>query len=153
MLLKPAKISQPRCIDCAKEGIANKRKVSGKPSLCATHRRARRTSRRDYLWEKHLRETYDLSSDEYWQLYEAQEGKCYICDRPRARDRKKLSVDHCHATGRIRGLLCQRCNRDVLGYFRDEIAAFVRGQQYLTKPPAYAVIGVRVVPSHEGEQH
>ncbi|MFE2997971.1 endonuclease VII domain-containing protein [Nocardia sp. NPDC059246] len=120
--------------------------------LCATHRRSRRKSRRDYSWEKHIRETYGLTPDEYWELYEAQEGCCYICGRFRAKDRKKLSVDHCHKTGRVRGLLCQQCNRDVLGHFRDDVTAFERGRDYLINPPAFAVIGERVVPNFDQQQ-
>ncbi|KIA60243.1 hypothetical protein FG87_38135 [Nocardia vulneris] len=144
--------SVPRCIDCDREKITTKRKatrVGNQPYLCASHRRARKVTRRDYSWERHINETYGLTPQEYWALYEAQEGKCYICGRPRAKDRKKLSVDHCHTTGRIRGLLDQQCNRDVLGHFRDDIAAFERGKEYLTNPPAFAVIGERIVPTHE----
>lgn len=140
------------CIDCQKDGITTRRKATGKPLLCATHRRARRFNRRNYSWSKHILETYGLTEPEYWALYEAQNGKCYICGRFRAKDRKKLSVDHCHATGLIRGLLCQQCNRDVLGHFRDDISAFERGIEYLTNNPAYTVIGARVVPNHKESQ-
>ncbi|WP_280429117.1 endonuclease VII domain-containing protein [Nocardia brasiliensis] len=144
--------SPPRCVDCTKAAITTKRKatrVGNQPYLCASHRRARRTARRDYSWERHIKATYGLTPQEYWALYDAQEGKCYICGRPRARDRKKLSVDHCHKTGRIRGLLDQQCNRDVLGHLRDDISAFERGKEYLINPPAFAVIGERIVPTHE----
>lgn len=79
-------------------------------------------------------------------MYDAQGGRCYICDNPRKRDGKKLSVDHDHVTGMIRGLLCQKCNRDVLGHFRDDITAFERGIGYLLEPPAVKVIGVRIAP-------
>lgn len=135
------------CLDCRKEGLSNKRKVTGKPPLCATHRRARRAARRNYSWERHIQETYGLTPDEYWAIYEAQGGKCYICQRATGA-RKKLSVDHCHKTGMVRGLLCQKCNRDVLGHLRDEPDAFERGITYLKFPPAFAVIGTRIVPDH-----
>ncbi|MGW0245086.1 endonuclease VII domain-containing protein [Nocardia goodfellowii] len=142
----------PRCIDCIKEDIKTNRKATreGKqPYLCASHRRARKIVRRGSTHERHLLETYGITADEYWALYEAQDGRCYICRRPRRKDAKKLSVDHCHKTGRIRGLLDQRCNRDVLGYFRDDVTAFERGKEYLTNPPAFAVLGERIVPNHE----
>lgn len=82
-------------------------------------------------------------------MYDAQNGCCYICDRPRKRNAKKLSVDHCHKTGMVRGLLCQKCNRDVLGHFRDVIECFIRGAEYLKNPPALSVIGYHVVPNHK----
>ena len=43
---------------------------------------------------------------EYNRLYEEQDGACAIC----AKQHGKLRVDHCHKTGKIRGLLCPRCN-------------------------------------------
>lgn len=140
-----------KCLDCQREGITTNRKASGKPLLCATHRRARRYARRGDSWARRIADTYGLTEAEYWDLYGAQDGKCYICGTYRPSDHKKLSVDHCHKTGRIRGLLCQRCNRDVLGHFRDEIDAFRRGAEYLENPPAFAVIGQKVVPNHDTE--
>ncbi|MFE7717525.1 endonuclease VII domain-containing protein [Nocardia rhizosphaerihabitans] len=90
---------------------------------------------------------YGITEDEYQAIYAAQNGCCYICDQPRAENaRKRLSVDHDHKTGYVRGLLCQRCNRDILGHLRDSVAAFERGAEYLKNPPAFAVIGKRAVP-------
>jgi hypothetical protein len=138
----------PRCIDCVKEGITSRRKALGIPPLCATHRRGRKSKRRAYSWEKHIQDTYGITPEEYWAIYEYQGGKCAICRRATGA-RKKLSVDHCHATGRVRGLLCQKCNRDVLGHLRDEPEALLRGITYLNQPPAILVIGTRVVPNHK----
>jgi hypothetical protein len=90
-------------------------------------------------------QVYGITAQEYWAIYEHQGKKCYICQRATG-TRKRLSVDHCHKTGIVRGLLCQRCNRDVLGHLRDDPDAFRRGQEYLRNPPAVMVIGERVVP-------
>ena len=50
-----------------------------------------------------------VSDDEYARLLEAQGGGCAICGaKPKTR---RLHVDHDHATGKVRGLLCHRCNR------------------------------------------
>lgn len=88
---------------------------------------------------------YGISADEYWEIYEFQGGTCAICQRATG-VRKRLSVDHCHETGAVRGLLCQKCNRDVLGHLRDDIAAFERAIEYLANTPASQVIGLRIVP-------
>lgn len=134
-----------RCVDCEREGITTKRKAPHPGPRCASHHRAKRNARRNYSHEKHIGETYGITSDEYWAIHKAQGGKCAICRRATGA-RKKLSVDHCHKTGMVRGLLCQKCNRDVLGHLRDEIEAFERGIVYLTSPPAVGVIGVRITP-------
>ena len=138
------------CFDCEAEGITTKRKTTGvRPPLCATHRRARKRARRDYSHEKHVWETYGITYDEYWAIYRAQNGVCAICERARGL-KKKLSVDHCHATGMVRGLLCQKCNRDILGHLRDDVAAFYRAINYLEQPPAVRVIGTRITPDMIG---
>lgn len=90
--------------------------------------------------------TYGITADEYWSIYEWQGRTCYICRRANGTGRKKLSVDHDHITGYVRGLLCGPCNRDVVGHLRDDPAAFLRGASYLDSPPAFNVIGQRVAP-------
>ncbi|WP_232535107.1 endonuclease VII domain-containing protein [Nocardia terpenica] len=117
--------------------------------MCATHRRIRRAARRDYAHDRHIRETYGITSEQYQAIYEAQNGTCAICRRATG-VRRKLAVDHDHKTGCIRGLLCTSCNRNVLGHLRDSADALQRAIDYLIQPPAYAVIGARVVPNHEG---
>jgi len=138
-------VAPKRCIDCVAEGITTRRKASPPGPRCATHKRARRFNRRDYSHAKHIGETYGITTEEYWAIYEYQGGRCAICQRATGA-RKKLSVDHSHATGMVRGLLCQPCNRNVLGHLRDDTAAFDRAIQYLMFPPAVNVIGERITP-------
>ena len=66
-----------------------------------------------------------VSDDEYNRLLEAQGGGCALCGELPKRTRKdgtpyKLHVDHNHRTGRIRGLLCFRCNRALPTYATSE---------------------------------
>lgn len=62
---------------------------------------------------------YRLTREEYDQMVEDCGNKCEICRRDRATVRtRRLSIDHCHTTGEVRGLLCGRCN-SVLGYVED----------------------------------
>lgn len=83
--------------------------------------------------------TYGITSEQYEALYEAQGGCCFICKRARGIS-KKLAVDHDHATGYVRGLLCTTCNK-ILGHFRDDRYAGARVYRYLVTPPAFDVIG------------
>jgi len=62
---------------------------------------------------------------------ENQGGRCAICRNP-SPGGKRLCVDHDHATGRIRGLLCGACNL-VLGYARDSEAVLASAIQYLAQ--------------------
>lgn len=61
-----------------------------------------------------IRRLYGITGDDYARMLAEQDGKCFLCGK-RSR-RKRLSVDHDHETKRVRGLLCQRCNR-ALGVF------------------------------------
>ena len=90
---------------------------------------------------------YGISAEEYYAILELQGGVCYLCRRAKGIS-KALSVDHCHKTGVVRGILCSRCNADVLGHARDDIEFFERCIDYLNSPPAIRAIGVRVVPDH-----
>lgn len=78
--------------------------------------------------------TYGLSAEGYAELLERQGGKCAIC---RARPvSKRLAVDHDHASGAVRGLLCSRCNHDLLGSAWDSLALATALWHYLNTPPA-----------------
>lgn len=77
-----------------------------------------------------LKNTYGLSIDEYNGMIKNQDGKCKICG-VRAEDVSRgLSVDHCHETGKIRGILCHKCNSG-LGFFNDDEELVERGLNYL----------------------
>jgi len=139
----------PVCKDCIAEGITAYRKPvirNGKPvpgKRCATHHRARKSKTKDAAWERRLMDIYGITAEQYWEIYKYQGGKCYICQRATGA-RKRLSVDHCHETGFIRGLLCSVCNKNVLGHLRDSVVALWRAITYLIFPPAQR-IGIYVV--------
>lgn len=75
-----------------------------------------------------LRKTYGISVSDYEAMLEEQGGVCAICGGEE--DHFSLSVDHCHDTGIIRGLLCNPCNRG-LGYFRDKPELLKKAVAYL----------------------
>jgi Recombination endonuclease VII len=74
---------------------------------------------------------YGISPAEYDALLAKQNGACAICRR---RPKGRLCVDHCHVTGRIRGLLCHSCNL-ALGYLRDDQASLIAAVAYLGALP------------------
>lgn len=84
--------------------------------------------------EKRVQDTYGLAPGDYERLYALQGERCYICQRANGRSRK-LSVDHDHKTGKVRGLLCRPCN-SMLGHGRDNPTMFYRAAEYLRFPPA-----------------
>ncbi|MFD1044363.1 endonuclease VII domain-containing protein [Kibdelosporangium lantanae] len=88
---------------------------------------------------RHILATYGITAGQYDELYALQGGVCAICRRATGRG-KRLAVDHDHATGEVRGLLCKPCNRDVLGHLRDDVTALQRAITYLTDPPARRLV-------------
>lgn len=141
-----------RCKVCVERGITSKRKAPHVGPRCATHHRERRKAVKNGSHAMHVQTTYGLTPDEYWGLYEFQGGVCAICRRSTGRT-KKLSVDHNHETGEVRSLLCNPCNRYVLGWLRDDIEAFKRCIEYLQEPPARKFFdGPRYVPSEDDDE-
>lgn len=82
---------------------------------------------------KAIEKRYGITADDYERLYQLQGGRCAICRMATGRTRR-LSVDHDHRTGEVRGLLCRPCN-NILGYYRDDPEAFERGAVYLRSTP------------------
>lgn len=78
---------------------------------------------------------FGLTLEQFNALVEQQGGVCAICKNPEMwnrKDVKRLSVDHCHATGRVRGLLCNRCNR-AIGLLGDNDRLCVAAAEYLRR--------------------
>lgn len=61
-----------------------------------------------------------------------QNYKCAICQKPFGYTKKRFAVDHCHATGTLRGILCGKCNAG-LGQFKDSIGTLKAAISYLEK--------------------
>lgn len=81
-----------------------------------------------------LRRAYGISFNEYQRQLEAQKGVCAICGEPEPTKGRSLAVDHCHATGAVRGLLCRPCNTS-LGQMRDRPNLLRAAASYLENPP------------------
>lgn len=118
------------------------RKLTSPGPRCATCHRAVKKARSASQHAKRVQDVYGLAEGDYERLYEHQEGKCFICQRATGASRR-LSVDHDHKTGMVRGLLCRPCN-DMLGHARDDASFFARAARYLLSPPA-KVAGIHAV--------
>jgi hypothetical protein len=84
------------------------------------NREQRLESQRWALIEK----KYGVTREQWEAMYDAQSGICLLCDK------KAAVVDHCHTTGRVRGLLCGGCNR-TLGWVEARLPAVLA---YLQMP-------------------
>lgn len=81
--------------------------------------------------ERRLKRKFGISQTEYDLILDSQDGKCAICGKPLYdKLNKRLSVDHNHDTGKVRGLLCSACNQG-LGYFKDNPDLLLKASTYL----------------------
>lgn len=92
--------------------------------------RQRKTYDPDKFRRWYLKATFGITVEDYERMAEEQGGTCAICDGPPGGRHGRLHVDHCHETGRVRGLLCDACNRGM-GYLGDSAAHLTRAAQYL----------------------
>lgn len=79
---------------------------------------------------KNLRR-YGVTLVWYLAQYSSQQGRCAICKQPEVG--QSLAVDHEHASGRVRSLLCAHCNR-MLGYAKERPDVLRRAAEYLELP-------------------
>ena len=80
-----------------------------------------------------LKRNYGLTIEDYEKMLNKQNNVCWICktNNP-GKNRSYFTVDHCHATGVVRGLLCAKCNC-ALGLLNDDPVLFSVAKQYLEK--------------------
>lgn len=122
---KTKDLLQARCKDCSKTAVYSYRTQSeGKVRVARTR-------------FKTALSYYRLTEVEYDKMLVEQDGRCAICQQPeRMLDRsgytRRLSVDHCHKTGKVRGLLCSHCNH-ALGKFNDDPAILHAAIRYLAR--------------------
>jgi hypothetical protein len=88
-----------------------------------------RSSHRSQNPESKLRERlarYRITPDQYRAILAAQGGKCAMCHTPPT-EKRTFHVDHCHESGRVRGVLCNVCNTQLGAYerLRERAAAYL----------------------------
>jgi hypothetical protein len=105
-----------------------------KPCRVQAHRTKRRSNPDYYLQierKSKFKNQYGITIEQYEEMLFSQGGGCGICATKTPSNRTKyFAVDHCHATGKVRGLLCTKCNRG-LGLFNDRTDLLKSASNYL----------------------
>lgn len=114
---------------CSRGHLEERDTKTGKCLACADAD-AKQQAKKRGLFPDHDAENYELHA-----MFKDQKGLCAICDDPvslrqEGEAQRSAFVDHCHETGKIRGILCRRCNSG-LGFFRDSPTTLERAIEYL----------------------
>lgn len=83
-------------------------------------------------WANNIKKKFGITAIQYYMMLDAQGGKCAICGGTDSTSNRndRMPVDHCHSTGRVRGILCTRCNRGI-GMLGDNTAILTAAIEYL----------------------
>lgn len=127
-----------QCAICVSKG--NRRSYRKHREKHRAYARGRYATRRDYK----LRWSYGISQDIFNELLDAQGGRCAICLTTEPKGKHgQFMVDHDHKTGRVRGLLCHRCNL-ILGQMGDDLNNVLKFSEYLQgSVPTQTAIAVK----------
>ena len=129
----------PTCRGRAKKGVITYRSGKNKgytrvALYCKPCMKKSNDERRSYRRDWHRRKKYGLTDIDIQKLKVKQKGRCRICKRKLPKDvgkgRHYFHVDHCHRSGRVRGLLCFHCNTG-LGHFKDNVRLLKSAIVYL----------------------
>lgn len=99
----------------------------------AKHNKPRTEEEKEARWVSELRQRYGLTLDGYQEILKRQNGVCAICEgQPNGpgADKGRFHVDHCHRTGKVRGLLCGKCNT-AIGLLDDDAKRAMRVARYI----------------------
>lgn len=118
------------CKRCKNTYNDNYRKTSDKHRHYLEKRR-KTSAYKEYQKRKILEIKFGLTLEKYLTMLRSQNESCKICSKTNPNG-DSLAVDHCHDTGRIRGLLCNKCNVG-LGCFNDKTDLLQRSINYLNE--------------------
>jgi hypothetical protein len=130
--------------DCGESrAISYSRMANGRTSSCGCQQHLKgnkspnwkhgQSRTKEYGLNYHIKSNYGIELKDYDVMLENQKGICAICSsEPPNHHKKRLNIDHCHTTGKIRGLLCDACNR-ALGLFKDSPDVLIKAINYLEK--------------------
>lgn len=116
------------CEECGPGARVKFRNHRNHWACLVSERRRSAESRQRSSRPRRWRDVPGMNLELFERMNAEQGGVCRICRRV---DPRTLVADHDHATGRIRGLLCHRCNR-ALGFFRDDPELLLRAALHVT---------------------
>lgn len=124
---------QSRCRLCERKYYQKYRDVK----LNRAKHRMRYQENKDRWKDLQLQKDFGITLEDYNNMLDKQNGVCKICGMPETRivvqgTIASLSVDHDHTTGRVRGLLCNHCNR-LLGFANDSAEILLNAADYLQR--------------------
>ena len=85
----------------------------------------------EYVRNRQLKRRYKITLEQYNKLAASQNNRCAICNIHASDCYEPLNVDHDHATSKVRGLLCHKCNRG-LGHFDDSPDLLLKAKEYVS---------------------
>lgn len=141
------------CKLCKRENRLERLKVEGEIEkernlANESYHRNKHTKKKTISWimkdpqrykNNNLKNRFGIDIDKYNKLLEAQDYKCKICGIHKDDEGKSLVVDHCHITGKIRGIICRKCNLG-LGNFRDNLQFLENAKKYLVEDWANSIL-------------
>lgn len=123
-----AKKNSERCAESRRKYYQdNKEIIKARAKEWSRHNPADTVKKRKHQ----LRSKYDISVEEFNNLLQFQNHKCAICNLEDF-GKKGPMMDHCHSTGKNRGILCRGCNTG-LGNFKDDISKLISAVSYINK--------------------
>ena len=88
--------------------------------------------------ERRRKNLYGVSEEQWTEMKIRQDNRCAICSKHADENGQELAIDHCHDTGKVRGLLCRECNL-ALGYLDDNINLFANAIKYLNASNDFSI--------------
>jgi hypothetical protein len=123
-----------QCRNCDREyeknNIENKRKYRKDNNKSRVeYMKKFRSENKEMVQNSRLKKIYGISYQDYSLMLESQKYVCAICEKV-CQTGRSLAVDHCHTTGKIRGLLCSKCNVSI-GLLNDDYKLLEKAYKYL----------------------
>lgn len=120
----PPKPNRTRCASCSTHENAADRMRNRQTGRAKAYYHAHKDKYRDWF----MRRTYGITLATYEELLRQQNGGCAVCHKKP--QKRHLDIDHCHKSGKVRGLLCASCNT-ALGHLQENATFFKAALVYL----------------------
>lgn len=112
--------------------IARKKHYEANRELCIERSRIWTLNNKRRRKHNTLMASHGISIEVYEEMLHNQDNKCFCCGISHLDIPNGLYVDHCHKTGKVRGLLCSTCNLGI-GYAKDNVEILKNMIKYLEK--------------------